>query len=80
MAKIVLTSAHSKAKAGSRGSAVTEKRIRDVGGQVKTLRTLDARSKTFGSDFQYVFSKNVAKARRENKRATGAADFAIAKR
>jgi hypothetical protein len=41
---------------------------------------LDAGSPTFGTDLQYVFRKNVAKARRGNKRITGAADVAVSKR
>jgi hypothetical protein len=69
-------------EADGRGEAtsVTEKRVRDTEGQVKTLRTLDAGSRTFGDDLQYVFGKNVAKARRDNKRAIGAADVVIGKR
>jgi hypothetical protein len=80
MAKIVVTSL--KSKAGSRRSAtsVTKKRVKDADGQLKTLRTLDAGSRTFGADFGYVFGKNVAKARRENKRTIGATDVAVAKR
>jgi hypothetical protein len=35
---------------------------------------LDAHSPTFDRDLQYVFAKNVAKARRENKRLLGSAD------
>jgi hypothetical protein len=38
------------------------------------LRTLNANSESFGSDFTYVFGRNVAKARRENKRVTGRTD------
>jgi hypothetical protein len=77
MTKIVL-GFKSKSKSGSRGkTSVTEKRVRNTDGQVKTLRTLDAGSTTFGSDLQYVFSRNVAKARRDNKRATGAPDGVV---
>ena len=80
MAKIVVTSL--KSKAGTRGSAtsVAKKRVRDTDGRLKTLRTLDAGSHTFGDDLGYVFGKNVAKARRDNKRIVGAADVAVEKR
>jgi len=77
MAKVVVKSLNPKSKGRA---AVTEKRVRDTTGKVKILRTLDARSDTFGADLQYVFGKNVAKARRDNKRATGAVDVAIPKR
>jgi hypothetical protein len=80
MAKVVVTSLRSKLKGRRETTSVTEKRVRDTEGQVKTLRTLDAGSRTFGDDLQYVFGKNVAKARRDNKRAIGAADVVIGKR
>ena len=80
MAKVVVASLKSKPKGTGRGdSAVVEKRVRDTDGQMKTLRTLDAGSRTFGADLQYVFGKNVAKARRDNKRVIGTADVAISK-
>ena len=80
MAKIVVTSLRSGPKGHRETISVTEKRVRDTEGQVKTLRTLDAGSRTFGNDLQYVFGKNVAKARRDNKRAIGTADVVIGKR
>jgi hypothetical protein len=80
MAKIVVTSLRSKPKDGRETASVTEKRVRDAEGQVKTLRTLDAGSRTFGQDLRYVFGKNVAKARRVNKRVIGTADVVVAKR
>ena len=78
MAKIVVTKLKGATarKVGSKGAAVSEKRVRDQGGKLRTVLTLDTRSKTFGDDLTYVFGKNVAKARRENKRLTGAADRA----
>jgi hypothetical protein len=77
MAKVILKSLKSKSPGKT---AVSEKRVRTDEGQVKTLRTLDVRSRTFGADLQYVFGKNVAKARRDNKRVIGAADIAVPKR
>lgn len=54
--------------------SVREKRL--VNGQGKTVRvlSLDANSATFIDDLTLVFEKNVAKARRENKRIVGSAD------
>ncbi len=80
MAKIVVTSLKSKVSRRSLAASVTKKRVRDTDGQLKTLRTLDAGSRTFGDEFGYVFGKNVAKARRENKQIMGATDVAVEKR
>jgi hypothetical protein len=82
MAKIVVAELNrrGKAKGNRKRSSVTDKRVRDNTGQVKVLRTLDASSSSFGEDLRYVFSKNVAKARRENKRVTGVADAKIPRR
>jgi hypothetical protein len=59
---------------------VTERQVTDAEGKVRTIRTLDISSPSFGDDFLYVFKKNVAKARRDNKRVTGVADVAPTKR
>ncbi len=74
MVKVVVGSL--KPLAGARKDAVkvVAKRVRDVGGQMKTLRTIDAGSDTFGDDLRYVFSRNVLKARRENKKTVGTND------
>ncbi|MBB4859525.1 hypothetical protein HNO88_002854 [Novosphingobium chloroacetimidivorans] len=59
---------------------VTQKRVWDAGsGQFTTVRTIDAQSKTLSEDLNYVFSKNVAKARRENKAVAGVLDRAPTK-
>jgi len=80
MAKIVVASLKSNPKSSAEvKSSVVERRVRDAEGQVKTLRTLDAGSSTFGNDLLYVFGKNVAKARRDNKRVTGSTDSVVRK-
>lgn len=72
MAKVVVKKF---ANPGRRNTvAVTEKRVRDTDGKLLTVRTLDGHSKTFTTDLTYVFSRNVAKARRENKLVTGTTD------
>lgn len=79
MAKVVVTKFASRAK-GRTAAAVGEKRVRDAAtGRFLTVRTLDGQSKTFASDLTYVFTKNVAKARRENKQVTGSSDRVPAK-
>ncbi len=76
MAKVVVRK-FGTAKGGRTGASVTLKRIRDVeSGQILTLRTIDGRSKTLGRDLDYVFSRNVAEARRENMAVAGVADRA----
>lgn len=76
MSKVVFVKADRKlGRAASKAPMVGEKRVRDAAsGQFLTMRTLDGQSATFGSDLTYVFTKNVSKARRENKRATGVLD------
>lgn len=59
---------------GAASSTIADKRITNDEGQVTIVRTLDANSSTFGTDFGKVFGKNVSKARRENKRLTGNMD------
>lgn len=56
--------------------SVGKKRIRTSAGGWKTVRTLDANSAIFEEGLRYVFTKNVAKARRDNKRVVGATDVA----
>jgi hypothetical protein len=80
MSKVITTRLNSGG--GTRGgrTSVDQTRVRDPKGHVKRVWTLDAGSRTFGADLKYVFSKNVAKARRDNRRVIGAADVGIPKR
>jgi hypothetical protein len=76
MTKLIAASPQSKYNGARATTSVPEKRIRDTAGQVKTLRVLDIGSRTFGEDLQYVFGKNVAKGRPDNKRLLGTPDVA----
>lgn len=78
MAKVVVKKLEGRgAKAHKTGpSSVGQKRVRGSDGELHTLRTLNTGSKTFSRDLTYVFGKNVAKARRENKRVIGQTDCA----
>ena len=79
MAKVVVIKSKDR-KVVSKSSAVGEKRVRDAAsGKVVTVRTLDGHSKSFGKDLAYVFTRNVARARRENKQVTGTNDRVPAK-
>ncbi len=62
-----------------RDTSVKLKRFRGSDGKIHSIRTIDAGSKTLDLDLTYVFGKNVAAARRENKRVTGSVDFEPAK-
>jgi hypothetical protein len=59
--------------------AVVKQRVHGSDGRLKTVYTIDMGSSTLGSDLGYAFKKNVAKARRENKKKVGAADAVIHK-
>lgn len=61
-----------KLENGKKGS-VAEKRLRNAEGKLVRVLSIDANSKTFDSDLTELFRRNVAKARRENKRLLGSA-------
>jgi hypothetical protein len=75
--KIVFMSRNAKRP---KPAAVRTKRVVGTGGKVAMMATLDADSKSFSEELRGVFERNVRKARRENKRVTGLADFVPAKR
>ncbi len=57
----------------SKKGSVAEKRLRNAEGKLVRVLSIDANSKTFDSDLTELFRRNVAKARRENKRLLGSA-------
>jgi hypothetical protein len=65
-----------KAPGGSRSKGVVVKVTRDGNGDRLHLRTVDAASATLSEDITEVFAKNVAKARRENRKLFGTAEYA----
>lgn len=71
--------AASSKESGKTKSVVT-KRVRDEHGGTRTLRKVDVVSPTFSSDLTYVFSKNVEKARKENRHVMGVSDGDITPR
>ena len=73
MSKIVVRSLKKSKSAKPRARSVVTKRVRDAEGRLQTVYKLDANSMSFDEDFRYVFSRNVAKARKENRGVTGAA-------
>lgn len=69
MAKVEITSfkANTASKIGEKGTSVTKKFVRDAAGKRFVVRTIDMGSDTLTADLTYVFGRNVAKARKENK-------------
>jgi hypothetical protein len=60
--------------------SVREKLVRRPDGRRVKVLAIDAHSPSFGDDLTYVFKKNVARARRENKKLVGAWDRVPAKK
>ena len=77
--KLVVGKRNAKVVQKSRVGTVIEQRVHGADGRLKTVYTVDSGSETFGTDLGYAFKKNVAQARRENKKRFGAADAAIRK-
>ena len=67
-------------KTKGRRRAVRQKLLRDSGGRNVRVLSLDANSATFIDDLTAVFERNVAKARRENKKLFGSASGFRAKK
>jgi hypothetical protein len=81
VAKVVVTKLLRKSarEIAGKGISVQRRRVRDEDGDIRIVWALDGGSGTFDADLTYVFGRNVAKARRENKEVTGATDFVPAK-
>jgi hypothetical protein len=80
MVKVVYADPAPKSVRNAKAAGLGEKRVRGEGGSLIRLRTLDAGSATLSEDITEAFARNVAKARRENKKLLGVADIAPAKR
>lgn len=68
------------AKKSRAAKTVLMKRVRGKDGTLKTVRTVDGGSVTFREDLRYVFGRNVAKAREDNKKIVGVTDVVPPKR
>lgn len=65
---------HDKPMKAPKGAKVAAKQIFTLSGDKVTVRAIDANSRTFASDFLYVFKQNVRRARKENRERFGASD------
>lgn len=66
MTKVVFASLKPSGS-GKPSSAVTTKRIKIPDGVSVIVHTVDADAESFANDMSYVFRKNVARARRQNR-------------
>jgi len=80
VAKVVVKNLKTGRLSKAAARAIGKKRVATPDGKWKTVRTLDINSPNFDEAFLHVFRSNVAKARRENKRLLGVADFVPRKR
>lgn len=53
---------------------LVKKEVIGTGGEKRVIYSADAHSPTFGFDLERIFRRNVAKARRDNKRIVGVVD------
>ncbi len=80
MVDVVIAELKRSKSSRGRKSSVREKLLRDSRGRAVRVLSLDANSATFSDDLTAVFERNVAKARRENKRLFGSASGLPAKK
>ena len=80
MANVVIADLKKTKSRGAKKGSVREKLLRNSDGRFVRVLSLDANSATFDDDLTTVFSRNVAKARRENKKLFGSASGVRAKK
>ncbi|MDY6924752.1 MAG: hypothetical protein ACK4JY_07815 [Brevundimonas sp.] len=71
MTDITIQRIPASSRPGRKPKGVTSKRVTAANGEKVTIRSIEANSPTFGEDLLYVFGRNVAAARRENKALLG---------
>jgi hypothetical protein len=74
MTQIIVKKIAGKKSKKSGSTSVALKRVYNPNGQLVRILSVDANSPTFGDDLGAVFTRNVAKARRENKKKFGSPD------
>lgn len=71
MTDVIIQRADGSNRPGKRPKGVTSRRVTAPDGRKITIRAIDANSPDFGEAFLYVFGRNVATARKENKEILG---------
>jgi hypothetical protein len=74
MSKVVVADLGNAGVLSGTAKSIRKRRVHGSDGRAKEVMLLDLNSATFDDDLTYVFEKNVAKARRENKQLLGSAD------
>lgn len=78
--KISSLNPRTKRQRAAAGKGVKVKILRDEKGKTVRVFSIDTNSDALGSKLRYTFGRSVAKARRENKKKTGATDRALVQR
>jgi hypothetical protein len=74
MTRVIIKKLKSKAGAGHAKGSVVSKSVHKPSGERTRILSVDANSPTFGNDLSIIFQRNVAKARRANKKKFGSPD------
>jgi hypothetical protein len=72
MTRIIVRKLNGKERHGR--SSVVSKSVHKPSGERTKILSVDANSPTFGNDLSIIFERNVARARRANKKKFGSAD------
>ena len=80
MLKVIIADMQKERSRRKGKTSVREKRLHRADGTIARVLSIDANSPTFDDDLTYIFERNVAKARRENKKLFGSADGPQAKK
>ncbi len=78
--KVIIADPKKEKARRKRTTSVRIKKLHRSDGTVAQVLSLDANSPTFDDDLTYLFERNVARARRENKKLFGSADGPAAKK
>jgi hypothetical protein len=78
--KTMLKSTSSAKRSSAVKSSVVEKTLHRADGKRVRILSIDANSPTFGSDLGIVFRRNVAKAKRENRKIINEAGSRVSKK
>jgi hypothetical protein len=74
MTRIIVRKLNGKVGARHARTSVVSKSVHKPSGERARILSVDANSPTFGSDLSIIFERNVAKARRANKKKFGSPD------
>jgi hypothetical protein len=74
MPRIIVKKLGGKVGARQAQSSVVSKSVHKPSGERVKILSVDANSPTFGNDLRIIFERNVAKARRANKKKFGSPD------